>query len=97
MEQQNTTNFPPEESLKSFFSRLIAANDKVKESDISVDYIRKKREESLYPYVRINHGSDYGGYEHLGLISLSTQELNLIGSKVEDIMQDIYQDKDLTK
>jgi hypothetical protein len=97
MTHQSTTEFPPEESLGSFFARLIADNDKVKESDVTVDYVLKKRKESLYPHVRINHGSDYGGYEHLGLSSLSKEELDLIGSKVDDIMQDIYQDKDLTK
>lgn len=44
-------------NLKSFLERLIAKHDKVEISKVNIEYIRKQREQNIYPNQRFIIGS----------------------------------------
>ena len=64
------------ESLDSLFTRLIAECDNVNQRDVTVEYIRERREEKIYPDRHFNLGSKYGGYEGFGLTFLTRRQID---------------------
>lgn len=93
MTNLSTEKFRPEESLDSIFTRLIAAKDNVDQKEVTVEYIRQQREKLIYPNVRYNVGSTYGGYDHDGLLFLTRNELKDIGELIDEFMLEVYESK----
>jgi hypothetical protein len=67
-----------DESLDVLFTRLIADQDNVNQNNVTPEYIRKQREEKIYPNQTFDLGSDYGGYDGFGLTFLSRNEIKKI-------------------
>ena len=89
MKNLNTKDFRPEESLDSIFTRLIAKKDNITEQGVTVDYISQQREKLIYPNVRYEVGSTYGGYDHDGLLFLTQNELAAIGELISELMKEL--------
>lgn len=67
--------------LEELFKRLIAARDGVRPEDVTGEYIRKQREDRLYPRTSYDIDSDYGGYDSSHLKVLSRRELDALESR----------------
>lgn len=79
-----------EVNLDKIFTRLIAKELNVEESKVTVEFIRQQREKTIYPNIRYNVGSAYGGYDHEGLLFLTRNEFKEIGKMVDEFMLEIY-------
>jgi hypothetical protein len=71
------------EGLERFFQRLIAARDGVRPEDVTEEYIRKQRAAVVYPNVRFEVSSRYGGYDTTSLQVLTRSEVAAVEDRVE--------------
>jgi hypothetical protein len=79
-----------DESLDELLSELIAENDGVAPNAVTPAYIREKREKEIYPVVRYEVGSAYGGYATDGLTVSTRNELEALAERVEKEQQALF-------
>lgn len=77
------------ESLESYLTRLIAKTDNIREEDVTVEYIEKQRNQLIYPEVRHEIGSDYGGYDGSGLTFYTRRELDEMEESVDSRLREL--------
>ena len=76
--------------LDSFFRKKIAEKDRIRDEDVTTEYVRKERERRFYPNLRYDIGSSYGGYSGVGLHFSTLRELE---DREERIMRDLEEDR----
>jgi hypothetical protein len=64
------------ETLEQYLTRLIAMDEGVSPEEVTLEFIRKKREERIYPNERYSICTDYGGYRSGNLEVLTREELS---------------------
>lgn len=72
--------------LEVLITRLIAEQEGIPEEKVTVEYIREQREKRFYPNTRYNIGSDYGGYDAVGLKFSTIQELLDLESRADKFL-----------
>ena len=80
---------PEAKNLEDLFNILIAEEQHVNKEDVTVEFIMRQREKSIYPDTRFKSESGYGGYVNLGLASFTGNELKEIEVLVDGIMKRI--------
>lgn len=64
------------ENLERFVVRLIAEQENVEPDDVTLDYIRRQRDNNVYPKMRFERSSQYGGYiVHDDFVNYSRDEI----------------------
>ena len=76
-----------EESLSALFASLIAAQDKIDPSEVTLEYILKQRKK-LYLEKRFDHGSRFGGYDDIGLHVFTGNELLIIDEIAQAFLEE---------
>ena len=76
----------PSESLRQYLRRRIAELDGVSPEEVTPEYIRKQREKRIYPKLKFDISSDYGGYSGEGRTFLTGEELDALDQEVDDII-----------
>lgn len=71
------------EGLEKYFERLIAKKESVRPEDVTEEYIRNERSRKIYPVVRYDIDSNYGGYCSTGLMVLTRDEIKNATSQME--------------
>lgn len=79
-----TSSVPP--NLGQYLTQLIAAADAVRPEEVTPEYIHEQRETRIYPHVRYNLGSDYGGYCSDGLEFLTVEEFNRLRQEIDSYL-----------
>lgn len=77
---------PKAEDLEALFTSLIAQDEHVEKDEVTVEYIRKRREKSFYPTTRYQTESTYGGNINVGLVSLTRKGSVELEILVDEIM-----------
>jgi len=70
-----------EEKLKG----LIAKDEGVTPDKVTLEFVREKRTEEIYPCERFSSTTKYGGYHTTGLRLLTRQQIRAIGEKAKSI------------
>ncbi len=74
------------ETLDDFLKRRIAAKEGIAPEQVTPEYIQERREEQIYPDIRYEIGSDYGGYDTVGLKFRTRHELDEIERDVDEAL-----------
>ena len=75
--------------LDDILDQYIASNGGIEITDINFEYIMQRRINNIYPTIKYNIDSLYGGYSTLGLAIYSKVELDRIEENAETILFDL--------
>lgn len=76
LEKNTRTSGAPREDLAHYVVRLIAENEHVSPEHVTLEYIREKRDQEIYPHIHYAQTSQMGGYlMHDSLKTMSRREL----------------------
>jgi hypothetical protein len=69
---------PRTEDLEKLLTMLIAEREKINEDEVTLGYMRARREKDIYPNRTYKRESEQGGWVGHGLISLSNHGFDRI-------------------
>jgi hypothetical protein len=70
-------------TLEELLTRLIATQEGIRQDEVTVEYIHEQRKQHLYPTIRYDIGTEYGGYSTEGLKFFTQDELEDIEQQVD--------------
>jgi hypothetical protein len=73
-----------EDGLEKYLERLIAEREHVRPEQVTEEYIRNERARKIYPNVRYETDSGYGGYCTIGLQVLTRDEIDGAARRMDD-------------
>lgn len=72
--------------LEEKLTKLVAKEFGISPDEVTIDYIHRWRESSIYPAANFDFNGKYGGYRHAGLEVLTTNEIEAIIKTSEDFL-----------
>ena len=76
--------------MEKKLNRLIAEIDGVEPAeDVNVDYLLENRSKRVYPIIKFDHDSEYGGYDIEGLLNLSRDDLENLDTEADEFLEEI--------
>jgi hypothetical protein len=75
--------------LDSLFTRLIAEKENIPPEKVTVDYIHEQRKRRFYRKIKYKEGTEYSGYNTIGLSFLSGDEFDEMDKKINRFLEEI--------